>query len=411
MSKSRVKGATPRMASVCTPAPFRFDDPSWRHPFTPPRPLRGWACRRHCRPPPLPRSHPLRRPGGCRRRQRRGAPAPPASRIGSSAVPPVPAWVQRGLHSPHRGGRAGVSLLSPLACAKGRARGEGARGGGWGVSPSSTARGCTHPPCPSYCCPATPVARNRGETVAQQREGSVSMTTLVPRTRPLCTPPFTCHLVHAVPHAGRHARGTRKAGCAGILYGGRRGVVLTRDAGGVCPLPSSLPLLLPPFARLSQSMPEWGHLSVHHSRRQGGGRRGGAGVMPRAPAFPCPVEAQTRPPFVHKQGRDQGGGGGSHARCPVRMSGGEGRKGVRTFWVPPYIPRLRRGGVARTRREQGTPLSTLGAQGGTNWGADRWGARSKKGGSMQTQFACSLPSLCPPFACRVARKGRGRQQW
>ena len=279
------------------------------------------------------------------------------------------------------------------------------------MSPSSTARGCTHPPCPSYCCPATPVARNRGETVAQQREGSVSTTTLVPRTRPLCTPPFTCHLVHAVPHAGRHARGTRKAGCAGILYGGRRGVVLTRDAGGVCPLPSSLPLLLPPFTRLSQSMPEWGRLSVHHSRRQGGGRRGGAGVMPRAPVFPCPVEAQTRPPFVHKQGRDQGGGGGSHARCPVRMSGGEGRKGVRTFWVPPYIPHLRRGGVARTRREQGTPLSTLGAQGGANWGADRWGARSKKGGSMQTQFACSLPSLCPPFACRIARKGRGRQQW
>ena len=31
------------------------------------------------------------------------------------------------------------------------------------------------------------------------------------------------------------------------MYGGRRGVVLTRDAGGVCPLPSSLPLLLPPF--------------------------------------------------------------------------------------------------------------------------------------------------------------------
>ena len=125
LSKSRVKGATPRMASVCTPPPFRFDDPLWRHPLTPPRPLRGWVCRRHCRPPPLPRSHPLRRPGRRGRRQRRGAPAPPASRIGSGAVPPVPAWVQRGLRSPHRGGRTGVSLLSPLACAKGRARGVG----------------------------------------------------------------------------------------------------------------------------------------------------------------------------------------------------------------------------------------------------------------------------------------------
>ena len=290
-------------------------------------------------------------------------------------------------------------------------KGEGARGGGQGVSPSSVARGCAHPPCPSYCRPATPVAPDCGETVAQQREGGVSTTALIPRTRPLCTPPFACHLVHAVPHAGRHARGTRKVGCKGILYGGRRGVILTRDAGGVCPLPSSLPLLLPPFARLSQSMPEWGRLSVHHSRRQGGGRRGGAGVMPHAPAFPCPVEAQMRPPFVHKRGRDQGGGGGSRARCPVRMSGGEGRKGVRTFWVPPYIPHLRRGGVARTRREQGAPLSTLGAQGGANRGADRWGARSKKGGSMETVFACSLPSLRPPFACRVARKGGGRRQW
>ena len=42
----------------------------------------------------------------------------------------VPAWVQRGLRSPHRGRRtgaaaAGVSLLSPPACAKGRARGVG----------------------------------------------------------------------------------------------------------------------------------------------------------------------------------------------------------------------------------------------------------------------------------------------
>ena len=158
-------------------------------------------------------------------------------------------------------------------------------------------------------------------------------------------------------------------------------------------------------------MPEWGCLSVHHSRRQGGGRRGGAGVMPHAPVFPCLVEVQMRPPFVHKRGQDQGDGGGSHTRCPVRMSGGEGRKGVCTFWVPPYILRLCRGGVARTRREQGAPLSTLGTQGGANWGADRWGAHSKKGGSMQTVFACSLPSLHPPFTCCVARKGEGHRQW
>ena len=87
-------------------------------------------------------------------------------------------------------------------------KGEGAQGGGQGVSPSSAAQGCAHPPCPSYCHPATPVACNHGEMVTQQREGGVSTTMLVPRTRPLCTPPFACHLVHAVLHAGRHARGT-----------------------------------------------------------------------------------------------------------------------------------------------------------------------------------------------------------
>ena len=113
------------MASVCTPPPFRFDNPPWCHPLTPPHPLRGWACCRHCRPPPLPHLHPLRRPGGHGRRQRQGAPAPPASWIGSGAVSPVPAWVQRGLRSLHRGGHVGVSLLSLLACAKGRARREG----------------------------------------------------------------------------------------------------------------------------------------------------------------------------------------------------------------------------------------------------------------------------------------------
>ena len=113
------------MASICTLPPFCFDDLPWHHPLTPPRPLRGWACRRHCWPPPLPRSHPLCRPGRCGCRQRRGMPAPPASQIGSGAVPPVPAWVQRGLHRPHRRGCAaatGVSLLLPLACTKGRAR-------------------------------------------------------------------------------------------------------------------------------------------------------------------------------------------------------------------------------------------------------------------------------------------------
>ena len=246
--------------------------------------------------------------------------------VGRTCPSCVPDWLQC-CPSCARLGAEGIAQLTqrwthgsrrrPSCCHRLAQRGGHVRGGGRGVSPSSAAQGCMHPPCPSYCCPATPVARNCGETVTQQREGGVSTTPLVPRTRPLCTPPFACHLVHTVLHVGQHTQGTRKVGCAGILYGGRRRVVLTCNAGGVCPLPSLLPLLLPPFVRLSQSMPEWGHLSVHHSCRQGGGRRGGAGVMPRTVAFPCLVEVQMRPPFVHKWGWDQGGGGGSHARCPV----------------------------------------------------------------------------------------------
>ena len=182
--------------------------------------------------------------------------------------------------------------------------------------------------------------------------------------------------------------------------------MLTCDVGGVCPLPSSLPLLLPLFARLSQSMPKWGRLSVHHSCRQGGGRRGGAGVMPHAPVFPCLVEVQMRPPFVHKRGQDQGGGGGSRARCPVRMSGGEGRKGVRTFWVPPYIPCLRRGGVARTRREQGTPLSTLGAQ-GCQLGCRQVGSMQQEG-REHANTVCMLPPLFTPSVRMPRCTQRGR---
>ena len=111
------------------------------------------------------------------------------------------------------------------------------------------------------------------------------------------------------------------------------------------------------------------------------------GGLCHAPAFPCPVEAQTRPPFVHKRGRDKrGSGGGSCARCPVRLSGGEGRKGrVRTFCAPPYIPRLRTEGWreprARKGEESGRPHPAPPAHrgGGVNGGAHRWGSRGKRG--------------------------------
>ena len=91
--------------------------------FMPLCPLCGWVCCCHCQPPPLPRLHPLCRPGGCGCRQRWGAPAPPVSQIGSSAVPPVPAWVQRGLRSSHRGGRMAAAGVPPVAA--GLRKGEG----------------------------------------------------------------------------------------------------------------------------------------------------------------------------------------------------------------------------------------------------------------------------------------------
>ena len=55
---------------------------------------------------------------------------------------------------------------------------------------------------------------------------------VVPHARPLLTPPFACHPAHAVPHAGRRTRGTRKVGRAGVLHAGRHGIVLTCNAGG-----------------------------------------------------------------------------------------------------------------------------------------------------------------------------------
>jgi hypothetical protein len=225
-----------------------------------------------------------------------------------------------------RGGRTGrgggVPVTCPLFCGTKRAR--------------------AHLPdrvCPSYCHPI--VRDHVGKRLHDGGEGCEHSPTLIPRTRPLHAPPFACHLAHAVPHTGRRAQGTRKVGRAGVLYVGRRGAVLTCDAGGglcfplappsshvalgfcaaplhamgagqegggafpcgpvcphtkggvlsapppVCPLPSSR-YLLPQFARLFRSMPEWVHrLSAPHMRRQGA-EEVGRGVMPRAGiSVPC----------------------------------------------------------------------------------------------------------------------------
>ena len=58
------------------------------------------------------------------------------------------------------------------------------------------------------------------------------------------------------------------------------------------------------------------------------GERDARGGLCRAPGLPRPVEARTMPPFMHKRGRDQeGSGGGSCARCPLRPERGRGREG------------------------------------------------------------------------------------
>lgn len=278
------------MASVCTPPPFRFDDPPWRHPLTPPRPLRGWACRRHCRPPPLPRSHPLRRPGGRGRRQRRGAPAPPASRIGSGAVPPVPAWVQRGLRSPHRGGRAGAR--QPRACPSCRRR-LAQRGGraGWGA-------GCVSLFCgtgvrassmpfllpPRHPCCARPWGNGRtteGRGCEHDRARPPYKTPVHPTFR---MPPCARRPACGTTRAGHSKGGVRRD----LVRGTTRGRAHTRCGRGV-PAPI---LAAPPIAPVRAPLPVHARMGAplctpftqagRGQKRWGGGYASRAGVsVPR----------------------------------------------------------------------------------------------------------------------------------
>ena len=83
----------------------------------------------------------------------------------------------------------------------------------------------------------------------------------------------------------------------------------------------------------------------------------GAGCATR-PGFRAPVEARTMPPFMYKRGRDQeGSGGGSCARCPLRPERGRGREARAYLCAPHYTPRLctMRGAA---RKGRGRPLGT-----------------------------------------------------
>ena len=58
----------------------------------------------------------------------------------------------------------------------------------------------------------------QGLPLAHHQEGGVSTTPhVVPRARPLRTPPFACHPAHAVPHAGRRRVAPERWG-AGVVH-------------------------------------------------------------------------------------------------------------------------------------------------------------------------------------------------
>jgi hypothetical protein len=143
-------------------------------------------------------------------------------------------------------------------------------------------------------------------------------------------------------------------------------------------------------------------------REQDAGGRGLCRVDPRSRAW--------RAPFALKRGRGQSGcGGGSHARCPVRVSGGRGqRRGVaylsRAALRSPFAhmggvprpPRAERGGN-RAPRPAHVAYRAGRQQGRT--GEGHW---ARGGGGMQIVFACPLPLCTTPFACALHAKGGGR---
>jgi hypothetical protein len=197
---------------------------------------------------------------------------------------------------------------------------------------------------------------------------------------------------------------------------------------------------------------------VHRARR---GQQGGRCHIPRSGPPPRPLsenagvrEGPSPPPRSWAPlacvracvSGTQGGGGGTarprfrallgpkrggikgerrrgvlHSRCSVRLSGGEGLKGGRTFYAPPYIPRLRTEAGWREPRawkgeETGRPHpAQVAHRGGAPTGVRTgMGHAARGGGGMQRQFACPRPLCTPPFTCRVACEGgwartRGRR--
>jgi hypothetical protein len=140
-------------------------------------------------------------------------------------------------------------------------------------------------------------------------------------------------------------------------------------------------------------------------REQDAGGRGLCRVDPRSRAW--------RAPFALKRGRGQRGcGGGSHARCPVRVSGGRGqRRGVaylsRAALRSPFA---HMGGVPRPpRAERGGNRAPRPAhvayRAGRQQGAHRRGPLGKRGRGHANCVCMPPPPLHHPVRVRVARKG------
>ena len=195
-----------------------------------------------------------------------------------------------------------------------------------------------------------------------QERGCVSTTPcVVPRARPLRAPPFGRHLAHAVPHAGQRPRGTRKVGAQGsCTRNGTRGRAHTQWGRGAASLRRPCFSCRPRVVR--------GPIEAHGVGRKGEGRgQPRAGRLRGTPArkrrewclrrpthlaappillrsrATLPVHARMGAPSPHpvRTGREgqKGGSGGPYARCPVQLGGTKG--GGRTFFAPPYNPRLR----------------------------------------------------------------------
>ena len=146
-----------------------------------------------------------------------------------------------------------------------------------------------------------------------------------------------------------------------------------------------------------------GHTPVCERDARGGG-------LCRAPAFPCPICAQTG---VGSKGERRGVL--RSLSCSTEWGQGvKGWGGVYLLHTALHTPFAHRGGVVQTPHVEGggnraPPPSTRGALGGggTNGGTHRWGPRSKREGACKLCLHAPSPSLHPFSHAALHAKGEG----